>query len=167
MDSEQAKIAEGVLLAVIGLLPGGSSAKELAKPLLGKLLSVSDPAPGAKVLKERAQEIADYFIALEQAGHTNKGSGFSASFDFLTIIDKTEITPRLLIDLELDRDRLWEYLQDVGKHELTDASQGRRARVLDGLKQFADAVLEVAPDLPAVRLEFMRAMLRRDNTRPK
>jgi hypothetical protein len=43
----------------------------------------------------------------------------------------------------------------------------RRAQVLDGLKQFADAVLEVAPDLPAVRLEFMRAMLRRDDTKPK
>ncbi|MBL8516535.1 MAG: hypothetical protein JNM76_06150 [Betaproteobacteria bacterium] len=127
--------------------------------LSGFLAGREDNSISAR-LKRSAEDIAGFLVAVEEAGHTNPGAGYSARVDFLAIMGKTDLTPARLIALGLDRDWLFAYLEAVGKDELAEASQGRRGRVRDALRQFADAVLEIAPDLPPVRLEFMRVMLR-------
>lgn len=161
MKKDEIQFAKALFDATIGLVPGGNAAKGFAAPLFERMLATSDIASIEQASKKQAAEIRAYFMALQDSGLINPGSGHAAAADFAAIISKARITPRLLIDLDLDTEKLWQYLLDIGKEELAEASQGRLGRVRQALREYAAEILNVAAELPSVRLEFMRAMLRR------
>ncbi|MES2353640.1 MAG: hypothetical protein V4568_04400 [Pseudomonadota bacterium] len=162
MKNEEAKFAKALIEALIGLLPGGSEAKHFASPFLEKVLSAnsSNATTIESVILQKSKNMISSFQLLEKAEGSWTGWGNAIADDLLSIVSRANITPQLLIELQLDPDRLCTYLQEVGAPELNELS-GRRARVVQGLRQIAEAALEIAPELSSVRLEFMRHVLKR------
>jgi hypothetical protein len=161
MNKQEALFAKALFEATISLVPGGGNAKAFAAPLFDRMTATTDITSIEQASKKQAVEITRYYLALEEAGYINKGSGHAAAADFSAIIGKATITPRMLIEFNLETDQLWQYLLKTGEAELAEASQGRRSRVIQGLKDYAEALIQAAAELPTVRLEFMRAMLKR------
>src|SRR5437868_8217765 len=149
MKSQDAKFAAALFGALVGLVPGGSHAKDFASPILERILSNNgrdaDLSNLQSILRRKADEIVRLFRLMEEDGRVNPGSGYASAFDLISIVEKAKLTPRLLIELRLDTDLLWEHLQKVGAPELAEASTGRRARVTRGLREVAETVLEIAP----------------------
>lgn len=160
MTKQEKQFVKAVMLGLAALLPGGTAVKGLADPLLEQLLKEEKDSSIARAAAEKVQDLCKHFHAAEEAGVVNQGTGYAAAADFAEIVRKASITPRLLVDLQLDPQRLAAHLKTVGDEELREASQGRRGLVLNGIVSFADAVIEIAPQSSGVQLEFMRSVLR-------
>jgi hypothetical protein len=161
VNKEDAALARALVEAVVGLLPGGSHASSLAGIAAERLLASRGPAAQfADILQSTARSISKGLIAAEHEGLLNPGSGHAAVIDLTGILERVAITPAMLVDIGLDVDRLYEYLLQIAEPNLREASQGRRGRLEAALREIAEAVLAIAPELPSVRLEFMRQMLK-------
>jgi hypothetical protein len=163
MNKEEAAFAKALIQTVVALLlPGGAQSGPLVGAAVdGLFASRASPQNLDQLLREKAHAISQNMLAAEEAGLVNRGSGYAAVTDLTSILARVSITPALLVQFEFDTDRLWTYFLEVGSPNLAEASQGRRGRVESALREIAQAVLALAPDLPMVRLEFMREVLRR------
>jgi hypothetical protein len=159
----EAELIEAIVEAFCKLVPGLSPvtpfAKMLVKRLMSGFLTPSDLIE--QTVQRKARDIAARFIAAEEAGHINRGSGHAAASDMVSILRRLTVTPQLLIDLELNSERLWKHMEEVATPFLNEASVGRAARVRAALFEISDAIAEVAVDIPAVRLAYMQEVLKR------
>jgi hypothetical protein len=161
VNKDDTALARAFVEAVVGLLPGGAHATTLVGIATERLLASRGPAAQfADVLHSKAQSISKGLLAAEREGLLNPGSGHAAVIDLTGILERVSITAEMLVDMGLDVDRLYAYLLQVAEPNLREASQGRRGRLEAALREIAEAVLALAPELPSVRLAFMRQMLR-------
>ena len=163
MNKEEAAFAKALIQTVVALLlPGGAQSGPLVGAAVdGLLASRATTHNFDQLLREKARAISQSMLAAEQAGLVNPGSGYAAVTDLTSILSRVSITPALLVQFEFDTDRLWKYFLEVGSPNLAEASLGRRGRLESALREIAESVLLLAPELPMVRLEFMREVLRR------
>ena len=161
MTRQEKQFVKGVMLALVTLVPGGSTAQRFLDPLLEKVLKEEKYSPIVRATSEMLSELARDFHAYEELGVVNRGSGYAAANDFVEIVRRAEITPDLLVGLRLDAKQLEDHLTSVAQEELREASPGRRGLLRDAIKKFAAGILEVAPQSPAVQLRFMQSVLSR------
>jgi hypothetical protein len=163
MTKEDIALAKSLFRVVVGLLPGGAQSDPILSALIDKLLAVRSPSAGQldRAVTDAAREISKKMVAAEQSPEISKGSGHAAVIDLTGILERAEITPVLLVQFELDTDRLYIYLTEVARVNLDEASPGRRGMLEDALRQIAATVMALASDLSSVRLEFMKEVLRR------
>ena len=163
MDKEETAFAKALIQTVAALLlPGGAHSSPLVGAAFDGLLASRGPSQNFdQLLREKARAISQSMVAAERVGLVNPGSGYAAVTDLTSILARISITPARLVQLEFDTDRLWKYFLEVGSPNLAEASQGRRGRLESALREIAESVLALAPELPMVRLEFMREVLRR------
>jgi hypothetical protein len=163
MDNQSGALAEAMIDTVFKLVPALENAGPLTKFVVRSLFPDGEGAHRVieRTMRRHAQRIADDFLAAERAGHINPGSGHASVTDLVGILERTTMTPAFLIELGLDVDRLWAHMQEVGAANFKEASVGRAGRVRGALREVAEAILEAAVELPAVRLGYMREVLRR------
>ncbi|MCI4428256.1 MAG: hypothetical protein JHC40_03705 [Burkholderiales bacterium] len=163
MNKDEAAFAKALVQTVVALLlPGGAQSGPLVGAAVDGLLASRGTSQNFdQLLREKARAISQSMVAAERAGLVNPGSGDAAVTDLTSILARVSITPALLLQFEFDTERLWKYFLEVGAPNLAEASQGRRGRLESALREIAESVLALAPELPMVRLEFMREVLRR------
>lgn len=158
MPSTEAKLAKDVLAALLDLFRFGSLAKATVKLPLSYMLDRYDAKASTKSIESIASAIAAELSDLPD--QDNPGSAQSAAHDAVDILQRSKLGPALLVELDLDPERVLSHLLSCGANVVMRASAQRQGFITQGLARIARAVVECAPSLPGVQLAFMQALLK-------
>ncbi len=144
--------------ALIELLPGASATKKFLNFHISYLMDRHTDAAQRDALSHLVRSIVS--VLREHPDSANPGAAESASFDFVSIIKQAKVTPKLLIECELDPLLLLERLKVAAVDQLQLASNMRSGIVMSGLEIFASRIIEISPSIPGLDTEFKRVVLR-------
>jgi hypothetical protein len=143
--------------AFVHLIPGASSAKEIIDFHVEYLTATAfsqNPKAALDVLVADTVKLIRLLSPPADPGRTE-----AAVFDFIEILEESKITPTLLIDLDLDPQRITARLSDAPT--LKKASDERKSVLLKVITHFAQRLIEISPRIPGIEVAYRQAILRR------
>jgi hypothetical protein len=155
MGSLETEVARKLLDVLLDLFPLPS----LARKALGVSVEYifERTARSEKTISAIAAQVARPLARYPD--HENPGSARQASYNVIEILSKSGLGPKQLVELNLDKDKVFSHLLAAGTDHLATASQLRQRIIREGLMDIASKLVDAAPELPGVPVAFMQTML--------
>lgn len=150
-------LAQAMGKALIDLVPMAGAAKKILDfhvDYFGETWSAKRHEHALDIL------VADITALIQLLDETAApGTANSAAADFISIVKDCKITPKLLVDLQLDPSHLRDQMLRVAAPALAKASSERERFVRQAIELFSERLIEISPLIPGIEIAYRQAVL--------